>query len=106
MGCPRLMKKGDSFIPDRGFRDVINLLVTKGFNVLNPALKAKRSQLTTIESKEQRFVTKIRWTVEAVYGMTKQKYRLLDENIDNKFLSKAGLYLRICRKIAGRYRAV
>ncbi|KAK0160210.1 hypothetical protein PV328_007638 [Microctonus aethiopoides] len=32
-----------------------------------PAFKGKRNQLTTIESNQSRFVTKIRWVVEAVH---------------------------------------
>ena len=60
-----------------------------------PALKGKRKQLTTEESNESRYVTKIRWVVEAVHGIIKQKYRLLDHKLDNKMLRKIGTYFRI-----------
>lgn len=61
-----------------------------------PALKGKRKQLTTNESNEFRYVTKIRWAVEAVYEILKQKYRMLDHKLDNKMLSKVfGIYFRI-----------
>ena len=36
-GLSKLMKEGDSLILDCGFRDVINLLKTKEFNILMPA---------------------------------------------------------------------
>ena len=70
-GLSKLIKKGDSFILDRGFQDVVNLLETKGLNVIIPALKGKRSQLTITESNNSRFVTKIRLTAEAVHDMIK-----------------------------------
>lgn len=40
-------------------------------------------------------MTKIRWAVEAVHGIIKQKYRLLDHKLDNKMLPKIGTYFRI-----------
>lgn len=68
-----LMKQGDIFIVDRGFRDVKAYLEEDGYNVLMPALKGKRSQLSTEESNESRFVTKLRWVVEAIHGFIKKK---------------------------------
>ena len=58
-------------------------------------MKSKRKQLTTEESNQSRFVTKIRWVVESVHGMLKQKYRLLDHRINNKLLLKVRSYFRI-----------
>lgn len=89
------MNKGDKFFLDRGFRDAKDVLESKGFTVLMPALKGKRNQLSTKESNQSRFVTKVRWAVEAIHGIIKQKYRLLDRVIDNKLLPKIGLYLKI-----------
>lgn len=51
--------------------------------------------MSTKESNESRFVTKVRWAVEAIHGIIKQKYRLLDKVIDNKLLPKIGLYFKI-----------
>lgn len=65
-GISTILKPGDIFILDRGFRDVVDILKAKGYQVLMPALKGKRNQLTTTESNESRFVTKLRWVVEAV----------------------------------------
>ncbi|XP_043287510.1 uncharacterized protein [Venturia canescens] len=94
-GLIKLLKTGDMFVVDRGFRDVKEYLEELGFQVLMPALKGKRSQLTTTESNESRFVTKVRWVVEAVHGILKQKYRVLDHKLDNKLLSKVRSYCRI-----------
>ena len=40
-------------------------------------------------------MTKIRWVVEAVHGILKQMYRLLDHKIDNKLLRNIGIYFRV-----------
>lgn len=60
-----------------------------------PALKGKRKQLTINESNEFCYVMKIRWVVEAVDGILKQKYRLLDHKLNNKMLPKVRTYFRI-----------
>lgn len=94
-GLTKFLKKNDTFVLDRGFRDIVNYLEEKNFKVLMPALKGKRKQLTTEESNHSRFVTKIRWAVESIHGILKQKYRLLDHKIDNKLIPKIGIYFRI-----------
>ena len=94
-GLRRFLKEGDVFVLDRGFRDVKEKLEEQNFKVLMPALKGKRKQLSADESNESRFVTKIRWAVESVHCVLKQKYRLLDHKIDNKLIPKIGTYFRI-----------
>lgn len=94
-GLCKLLNENDFVVLDRGFRDVKDELELKKINVLMPALKGKRKQLTTRESNESRYVTKIRWAVEAVHGILKQKYRLLDHKLDNKLLPNIGMYFRI-----------
>lgn len=91
----KVLNEGDIFILDRGFRDIKDKLEEKNFRVLMPALKGKRKQLTTEESNDSRFVTKLRWAVESVHGIIKQKYSLLDHKIDNKLIPKIGSYFRI-----------
>jgi len=56
----KFLKEGDTFVLDRGFQDIKSDLEEKKFKVLMPALKGKRKQLTTEESNQSRFVTKIR----------------------------------------------
>ncbi|XP_058806333.1 uncharacterized protein LOC131672854 [Phymastichus coffea] len=94
-GLNNILEKGDYFILDRGFRDVVPFLTSKGFNVLMPALKGKRNQLTVEESNQSRLVTKIRWVVEAVHGIVGQKCKLLHNQFHNARLPNAGLYCRI-----------
>lgn len=60
-----------------------------------PALKGKRPNLSTTESNESRFVTKLRWVVKAVHGIIGKKYKLLHQQLDNKLLPKAGAYCKI-----------
>ncbi|CAH2089004.1 unnamed protein product [Euphydryas editha] len=52
----------------RGFRDVVEFLNDKGLNVLMPAFKGNKLQLSTEEANISRKITKIRWVVEAVHG--------------------------------------
>lgn len=68
-GLITILKRGDVFILDRGFRDMVSFLEELGFTILLLALKGKRKQLSTEESNESRFVTKLRWVVEAVRGI-------------------------------------
>ncbi|KAL6431970.1 hypothetical protein ACFW04_007420 [Cataglyphis niger] len=94
-GQKKLWKENDILVLDRGFRDMKDKLELKKIRVLMHALKEKCKQLTTKKSNESRYVTKICWAVEAVHGIIKQKYRLLDYKLDNKMLPKIGTYFRI-----------
>lgn len=67
-----LIREHDKFVLDRGFRDVIGDLEKEGFNVFMPALKGKRAHLSREESNFSRYVTKVRWPVEAIHGILKQ----------------------------------
>lgn len=90
-----LLRENDVFVLDRGFRDIVDDLKTKGYNVLMPALKGKRNQLTTKESNHSRKVTKVRWAVESVHGVIGQKNKLLHHQFDNKSLEKATPFCKI-----------
>ena len=81
-----LLHPRDFCIVDRGFRDVVQNMEAQGYNVLMPASKGHRAQLTSEEANASRFVTKIRWVVEAVHGAIAPTYRLLQHNMDNKIL--------------------
>ncbi|XP_066595448.1 uncharacterized protein [Prorops nasuta] len=102
-GLSLLLKPGDVFVVDRGFRDVKEYLEEKGYQVLMPSFKGKRNQLTTAESNSSRFVTKIRWTVESTHGMLKQKYRLLDQKFDNKMLPRISSLYKIASFLHNKY---
>lgn len=94
-GISSLLRKGDIFIVDRGFRDVKDLLESRGYKVLMPALKGKRAQLPTDEANESRMVTKCRWVVEGVHGILSKKFKLLHNQFDNKMLTNAASYCKI-----------
>ena len=94
-GLCNLLQENDYAVLDRGFRDVRPELELRKIKVLMPSLKGNHKQLTTRESNEYRYITKFRWAVEAVNGILKQKYRLLDHKLDNKLLPKIGTYFRI-----------
>ena len=98
-------QKEDILIVDRGFRDAISVLNDLGIHVLMPALKGKRSQLTTKEANDSRYVTKLRWVVEAVHGLIKQKFKLLDRKLDNKMLPQTGRLMRIASYLHNVYSA-
>ena len=66
-----------------------------GYKVLMPALKGKRKQLTTVESNESRFVTKVRWVIEAIHGILGEKCHLLHHQVDNKLLPKIKSYCQV-----------
>ena len=100
-GLRKLVRENDIMVLDRGFRDVRNELESKNIKVLMLALKGK--QLTTKQSNFSRYVTKIRWVVEAVHGILKQKYRLLHQKLDNKLVPHIGMYFRIASYIYNRF---
>ncbi|XP_058810427.1 uncharacterized protein LOC131675459 [Phymastichus coffea] len=94
-GLVTLLRPGDKFFLDRGFRDVICKLTVMGYEGLMPALKGQRKQLTATEGNNSRMVTIVRWVVEAVHGVNSQKYKLLHNQFDNKMIPHAGTYCRI-----------
>lgn len=62
----------------------------RGLIVRMPALNGYRKQLTAGEVCASRFVTKIRWAVEAVRGIITQKYRILDHRVEKTIYVKRG----------------
>lgn len=102
-GLCTLMQTGDIFVLDRGFRDIVPYLQSKGFRVLMPSIKGQRKQLTALEANDSRFVTKVRWAVESVHGMLKEKNKLLKQVFDNKMLHRIRSYYRIASYLLNRY---
>ena len=99
-----LLKVNDCFVLDRGFRDSVNMLKTKGYHVKMPAFKGqKRKQISCEESNNSRIVTKVRWVVEAVHGIIKQKWSYLRTDIKNQTLVKIGTYFRIAGSLHNLY---
>ena len=98
------MKDGDICIVDRGFRDAVEYLEERGYNVKMPFyLKKGKKQHSTEEANKSRLVTKIRWVVESANGRIKQ-WRLLDKVIPNKLLPCIGEYVKIACSVINCFR--
>ena len=102
-GLCKFLRTNDVFVLDRGFCDVVKYLKEKNFKVLIPALKRERKQLLPEESKKSRFVNEVRWVIEALHGMLKQKYRLLDHKKNNKSVPNIGIYFRVASFLNNAY---
>ena len=72
-GLAGFLKAGDVSVVDRGFRNEKGYLESKSYVIYMPALE-KGKQLTAEEANKYRFVTEIRWGLETVHGIIKQKY--------------------------------
>jgi len=73
----------DVFVVDRGFRDAIDYLESKGYKYKMPSFLGKdKNQHTPLESNASRLVTKIRWVIESVNGRIK-KWAYFANILDN-----------------------
>ena len=91
-----LLEKDDLFVVDRGFRDASIFLKEKGFQVEMPSfMKKNQVQLSTSQANKSRIVTKVRWVVEAIHGIIKQKWKILNCEVKNQTLPKIKTYFRI-----------
>lgn len=76
------IEDGDVVLVDRGFRDAMQFLRDKNLRVFSPGL----GQLDTEEANVSRFVTKVRWVIEQVFGRLKMKFKLFAHPAHNSFL--------------------
>ena len=93
----------DIVVVDRGFRDPIDTMESLGLNVSLPPFLNGRRQFTTSEANQSRYVTKLRWVVEAVNSRIKQ-FKYLANTIPNSSLSHLEQDLSIVCAIINRYR--
>lgn len=89
-------------VVDRGFRDSIKTMEDLGLNVVLPPFLNGRRQFTSSEANESRYVTKIRWVVEAVNARIKQ-FKFFAHTIPNSSLLYLEEYLLIVCAIINRY---
>ena len=76
---------------DRGFRDVLDLLKSSGYEPHMPSyLKAGQSQHESIEANADRRCTKSRWVVESYHGLLKQWHIFKDQLSPNHFVPSIG----------------
>jgi hypothetical protein len=80
----------DVFIVDRGFRDSLEYLETKGYKTQMPTFLGKRKQHTAAEANASRLVTKIRWVIESANGRIKKWSYFYNtiENLNIPFIEK------------------
>lgn len=67
-----IIHEGDVILVDRDFRDVLKFLSDKGLRVYCPGL----GQLDTLEANTSRYITKVRWIIEQVFGRLKSKFKI------------------------------
>ena len=95
-----IIKPGDLMVLDRGFRDIVEDL-KKDYNLKPYMPTCSKEQLTTAQANQTRFITKIRWTIEAINGTIKQ-FRAL-EKTRNSMLPHIMQDFRIAAAIVNRY---
>lgn len=75
------------FIVDRGFQNCIDYVKNLGYEIYMPTCKDfKEKQLSTIEANRTRLVTKVRFIVEVVNGIMKQKFSYFNKTVPNTTL--------------------
>lgn len=66
------LQRNDVIIVDNGFRDALDALKQRGLTAYVPGT----GQRDTIEANKARFVTKVRWVNEQLFGRLKKKFKL------------------------------
>ncbi|CAF4607848.1 unnamed protein product [Rotaria socialis] len=102
-GIRNWLNEDDVIVVDRGFRDCVNAMEDLGLNVVFPPFLNGRKQFTTTAANQSRFVTKVRWVVEAANGRIKQ-FKFLANTVANSSLPHLEQYLSIVCSIINRYR--
>ena len=99
------LNEEDIFIVDRGFRDVLELLESSGFESHMPSyLKQGQTQHEGIEANNDRRCTKTRWVVESYHGRLKQ-WRMFKEQLSsNFFLNVIGELVQITTSCLNGFR--
>ena len=75
-----------------------------GLNVALPPFLNGRRQFTSDEANQSRYVTKVRWVVEAVNARMKQ-FKFLSNTVQNSSLPYLEEYLSIACALINRYQA-
>ncbi|CAF3956339.1 unnamed protein product, partial [Rotaria sp. Silwood1] len=84
--------------------DSVEIMEELGLNVALPSFLNGRHQFTTDEANQSRYVTKIRWMVEAVNSRIKQ-FKFLSNTVQNSSLPYLEQYLSIACALINRYQS-
>ena len=89
------LQEDDICIADRGFRDSVEFLKKRGYDVHMPSyLQKGQKQHSSEEANLSRLITKVRWVVESVNGRIKQ-FQFLNKVVPNKYLPYVGDFVKI-----------
>ncbi|CAF4651489.1 unnamed protein product, partial [Rotaria sp. Silwood2] len=88
------LNQDDVVVVDRGFRDSVDIMEGLGLKVALPPFLNGRRQFTTTEANQSRYVTKIRWVVEAANARIKQ-FKFFSNTVQNSSLPHLEEYLSI-----------
>ncbi|CAF1378083.1 unnamed protein product, partial [Didymodactylos carnosus] len=98
------LQEKDTFVVDRGFRDVLPQIKAFGYNVYIPLFLPKnQKQFSTSEANSNRFVTKVRFVIECVNGRIKQ-WRFFNNVVPNSSLPFAHEYFSIVCSLINAFR--
>ena len=90
------LEEADNFIVDKGFRDVLELLKTSGYESYMPSyMKPGQSQHDTAAANVDRMCTKTRWVVESYHGRLKHWRMFKDQLTSNYFIPVLGDLVRV-----------
>lgn len=96
---------GDIFIVDRGYRDAVQFLENRRYNVkMPPYLEPNQRQLTTEMANTARLITMQRWVVESRNGHIKSIYKLLDGIIPRAHVLHLKEFYLIAGALLNKYR--
>lgn len=87
---------------DRVFQDSIETMENLGLNVVLPPFLKGRRRFTSAKANQSRYMTKIRWVVEAINARIKQ-FKFFANTIQNSSLPHLGDYLLIVCVMINRY---
>lgn len=102
----QIFQPGDSFILDRGFRDVKPMLDGLGYKVYMPDFilrKDPKGQLPTEKANKSRLVTKCRWVVEARNGHLKSVWAIFGKRWTTKYLRYLTDDMRIAAALLNKF---
>lgn len=104
-GINQWFQDGDIFLVDRGYRDVIQFLEGRRYNVkMPPTLQQNQKQLSTEMANLARTITMQRWVVESRNGHIKTIYRFLDGIIPWAHVLNLSDFYLIAGSLINKYR--